>query len=406
MSALDLAAVREAFPALHQQVNGHPLVYLDNAATLQMPRPVMDAVSQLNMVDRANVHRGVHELSQRASAAYDSVRQDVCRLLGTSDETEIVFTSGTTAGINLFASSWGGANLGPGDEVVVTAMEHHANLVPWQMLCERTGATLKHIPFDDSGTLRMDVAADLIGPNTKLVGVVHTSNALGTVNPVAELAGLAHAQGALLLVDGAQAVPHGKVDVAALGADVFVFSAHKIGGPFGTGALWARKSILDAMPPWQGGGDMIARVRLSHTEYNVPPLRFEAGTPNIAGVVGMGAAIRFMEHVGPEAIAAWEAELLQRGTERLAAMPRVRRIGTAAHKASVLAFVVDGAHPLDVGTMLDQKGIAIRTGHHCAEPVMDFYGVSATARASFAYYNTLDEVDRFADALERVIKLF
>ena len=399
----DVAAVRRDFPCLDQQVHGKPLVYLDNAATLQMPSVVLDAVSHYHMRDRANIHRGVHELSQRATASYDATRAKIAAFLGAPSAEECVYTKGTTESVNLVAWSWGLANLRPGDEVVITQMEHHSNIVPWQLVCERTGATLRYIPIDKRGALRMDVAREIIGERTKMVAAVHVSNALGTINPVRELADLAHAQGALMLVDGAQSSPHTPIDVVALDCDFFAFSGHKLGGPSGVGALWGRAHLLAAMPPWQGGGDMIAQVKLERSTYQPPPLRFEAGTPNIAGVIGLGAALDYLQAIGMDRIAAYEADLLKYATARLSVVDRVRPIGTAPLKASVYSFVVDGAHPTDVGVLLDSQGIAVRTGHHCAQPVMDFFDLSATARASFAFYNTRDEVDVLADALEKVI---
>jgi cysteine desulfurase/selenocysteine lyase len=399
----DVTAIRRDFPCLDQKVHGKPLVYLDNAATLQMPSVVLDAVSHYHTHDRANIHRGVHELSQRATASYDATRAKIAAFLGASSAEECVYTKGTTESVNLVAWSWGLANLSPGDEVVITQMEHHSNIVPWQLVCERTGATLRYIPIDKRGALRMDVAREIIGERTKMVTAVHVSNALGTVNPVRELADLAHAQGALMLVDGAQSSPHTPIDVVALDCDFFAFSGHKLGGPSGVGALWGRAHLLAAMPPWQGGGDMIAQVKLERSTYQPPPLRFEAGTPNIAGVIGLGAALDYLQAIGMERIAAYEADLLKYATARLSVVDRVRPIGTAPLKASVYSFVVDGAHPTDVGVLLDSQGIAVRTGHHCAQPVMDFFDLSATARASFAFYNTRDEVDVLADALEKVI---
>ena len=400
---LDVAALRADFPCLDQQVHGKPLVYLDNAASSQTPQVVLDAVQGFYLRDRANVHRGVHELSQRATAAYDLTRSKIAAFLNASREEECIYVRGTTEAINLVASTWGPAHVGEGDEIVITQMEHHSNIVPWQLLCERTGATLRYIPIDTRGQLRMDVAAEIIGPRTKLVAAVHVSNALGTINPVHELVALAKAQGALVLLDGAQATPHMAVDVQALGCDFYAFSGHKVCGPTGIGALWGRYELLEAMPPYQGGGDMIADVRLDRTLYQPPPLRFEAGTPHIAGVIGLGAALDYLMGLGMDRIEAYEADLFAYATARLSVVDRIRPVGTAARKASVFSFLVDGAHPTDVGVLLDSQGVAVRTGHHCAQPVMDFFDVSATARASFAFYNTRDEVDAFADALEKVI---
>jgi cysteine desulfurase/selenocysteine lyase len=402
----DVEAIRADFPGLHQKVHGKPLVYLDNAATAQVPQVVIDALVRYHTFDRANVHRGVHELSQRATADYDATRADIARFLGVSDEREIVYTRGTTDGINLVAASWGRHNLREGDEVVVSAMEHHSNIVPWQLVCEETGAVLRVLPMNERGELELDKAAEIIGPKTRLVGIVHVSNALGTINPVDEIIALAKAQDALVLIDGAQAVPHMKVDVPALGCDFYTFSGHKICGPSGVGALWGRRELLDAMAPYQGGGDMIADVRFDRSLYQETPLKFEAGTPNIAGVIGLGAAIGYLEGIGMDAIGAYEAELLAYAHDKLDVIPGMRPIGTAARKASVYSFVVDGVHPTDVGMGLDQLGIAVRTGHHCAQPVMDFFDVSATARASFAFYNTREEIDALAEGLRKVLSWF
>lgn len=404
--SLDVQAIRADFPCLDQLVNGQPLVYLDNAATGQMSQAALDALVGYHTRDRANVHRGVHELSQRASADYDRTRGIIARFLGVPDEHEVIYTRGTTDSINIVAASWGRANLGPGDEVVITAMEHHSNIVPWQMVCKEKGATLKVIPIDERGELKMDEAAALIGPRTRLVGVVHVSNALGTINPVTEIVALAKAHGALVLVDGAQATPHMKVDVPSLGCDFYAFSGHKVFGPSGTGALWGRKAVLDAMEPYQGGGDMILDVRFDRSVYQETPLKFEAGTPNIAGVISLGAALEYLESLGMDRIAAYEAELLAYAHEVLDVIPGMRPIGTATHKAGVYSFMLGELHPTDVGTLLDQFGIAIRTGHHCAQPVMDFFNVSATARASFAFYNTRAEIDALAAGLRKVLTFF
>lgn len=403
---LDVEAVRRDFPGLHQQVHGHPLVYLDNAATAQVPQVVVDAIVGFHTRDRANVHRGVHELSQRATARYDAVREIAARFLNASDPHEIVFTAGTTDAINLVAACWGGQNLGPGDAIVVSEMEHHANLVPWQRIAQQTGAELRAIPITDEGELDLEAAASLIDEQVKLVAVVHVSNALGTINPVKDLVRLARKVGARVLLDGAQATPHQPVDVQDLGCDFYVFSGHKVCGPTGVGILWGRKTLLDAMPPYRSGGDMIERVTLTHSTYQAAPLRFEAGTPNIAGVIGLGAALDYLMGLGMDRIAATEADLFAYARPKLEALDRVVPVGTARHKAAVFGFTVEGAHPTDVGMMLDTRGIAIRTGHHCAQPVMDRYGVSATARASFAFYNTREEVDRLVEGLQRVIAMF
>jgi len=352
------------------------------------------------------VHRGVHELSQRATANYDGVREIAARFLNAADLHEIVYTAGTTDGINLVAASWGGANLGPGRAVVVTEMEHHANLVPWQRICAETGAELRVIPITDTGELDLDAAASLIDEKVAMVAVVHVSNALGTVNPVDVLVRMARQAGALVLLDGAQATPHQPVDVQALDCDFYVFSGHKVCGPSGVGILWGRKALLDAMPPYRSGGDMIDRVTLQSSTYQPAPLRFEAGTPNIAGVIGLGAALEYLMGLGMDRVAATEADLFAYARPRLEAVDRIIPVGTAANKAAVFSFLAEGAHATDIGMMLDTRGIAIRTGHHCAQPVMDHYGVSATARASFAFYNTRDEVDRLVEGLERVLSMF
>ena len=404
--ALDAARLREEFPILHQTVRGRPLVYLDNGATTQKPRAVIDATVAYYERDNANVHRGVHLLSQRATAAFEGAREKVARFLGAASAREIVFTRGTTEAINLVAWSFGRTHVGAGDEVLITAMEHHSNIVPWQMLCAEKGARLRVAPIDDDGALRMDAFASLLGPRTKLVSVLQVSNALGTVLPAREICALAGERGVPVLVDGAQAVAHTPVDVRSLGCDFYAFSGHKLYGPTGIGALWGRGELLDAMPPWQGGGEMIASVTFEQTLYNVVPHKFEAGTPDIAGAVGLGAAIDWVSAVGLERISAHEHDLLGYATEALRGVPGVRLVGTAREKAAVLSFVMDGVHPHDIGTVLDQEGVAIRTGHHCAQPVMDRFGVPATARASFAAYNTRDDVDALVKAVHKVRELF
>ncbi len=403
--SLDIAKVRAQFPVLAQQVHGRPLVYLDNAATTQKPRAVIDAVRAYYERDNANVHRGVHALSERATAAYEAARGKVAELLNAASPREIVFTRGATEAINLVASSWGGANIGAGDEVLLTGMEHHSDIVPWQMLCERTGATLKVLPINDRGELRMDELPRLLGPRTRLVGVVHLSNALGTINPVAEIIARAHEVGAKVLVDGAQALAHMRVDVRALDCDFYVTSAHKMYGPTGIGMLYAKEALLDAMPPYQGGGDMIRMVTFEKTEYNELPWKFEAGTPNIAGAIGFGAAIDWLRETGIDAIAAHEQALLDYATARAREMPGLRLIGEAATRATVLSFTMRDIHPHDLGTILDREGVAIRAGHHCAMPVMQHFGVPATARASFAAYNTIEEIDALFAALQRAREL-
>jgi len=405
-SAFDVNRVRDDFPVLHQQVYGKPLVYLDNAATTQKPRAVIDAVRQYYERDNANVHRGVHALSERATAGYEAAREKIRILLNAASVREIVFVRGATEGINLVASSWGAANIGAGDEVLITGMEHHSDIVPWQMLCERVGAVLKVLPINDAGELCMGELDDLLSERTKLVGVVHLSNALGTINPVETIIRKAHAAGAKVLVDGAQAVAHLHVDVQRLDCDFYVTSAHKMYGPTGIGVLYAKEALLEAMPPYQGGGDMIAMVTFEHTEYNELPFRFEAGTPNIAGAIGFGAAVDYLQSLGVEHIAAHEQAVLAYATGKAREVDGLRLIGTAADRATVLSFTLEGVHPHDLGTILDREGVAIRAGHHCAMPVMQHFGVPATARASFAAYNTFAEVDALFAALMRAKEMF
>ncbi len=404
---LDVGRIRADFPILATAVRGgRPLVYLDNAATSQKPRQVIDAISRFYTSENANIHRGLHYLSERATTAYDAAREKVARFLGAGSPSEIVFTRGTTEAINLVAQSWGRSNLRPGDEVLVTGMEHHANLVPWQLVCEQTGATLRAVPITDRGELDLDPLDRLLTERTRLFAVGHVSNALGTVNPVRDLAARARARGTVVLVDGAQSAPHMPIDVSDLGCDFFACSGHKLFGPTGIGVLYGRKAILDRMPPWQTGGDMIERVTLERTTWAAPPARFEAGTPPIAEVMGLAAAIDYVESVGLGAIGEWESELLARATERIRALPGVRLIGTARKKTGVLSFVLEGIHPHDVGTVLDDEGVAVRAGHHCAQPVMQRFGIPATVRASFAFYNTLDEIDVLVRGVERARKVF
>jgi len=403
---LDIAAIRAEYPILNREVHDRPLVYLDNAATTQKPKVVIEAEKHYYEYLNSNIHRGVHQLSQQATDAYEASRESVRALLNAPRTEDIIFTRGTTEAINLVSQSWGRANLNPGDEILVTHMEHHSNIVPWQLICEETGAVLRPIPIDDQGILDMDAYTSMLSPKTKMVGVVHVSNALGTVNPVKEMIEQAHAVGALVLVDGAQAVSHLPVDVQALNCDFYVFSAHKLYGPTGVGALYGRQSLLETMPPWQGGGDMISLVRFSGSKWNHLPYKFEAGTPNIAGGVALKAAIDYVNQIGLEAIASHEAMLLDYATQRAKAFPGLRIIGEAPGKVSILSFVLEGIHPHDIGTILDMEGVAIRTGHHCAMPVMERYKIPATARASFAVYNTLEEVDALFIALERVQKMF
>ncbi len=398
---LEVERVRADFPCLDQAVHGRPLCYLDNAATTQKPRAVIEAVARYYERDNANVHRGIHALAERATEAYEQARGRVARFLNARDPAEIVFVRGTTEAINLVASSLG-FGLREGDEVLITEMEHHSNIVPWQLLRDRKGVRLKVLPMDDRGVLRLDRLDDLLTERTRLVAVVHCSNALGTVNPVAEIAARAHAAGALVLVDGAQAVPHLPVDVQALGADFYCFSGHKVYGPMGIGCLYGRRELLAELPPYQGGGEMIRRVTFEETTYAEPPARFEAGTPNVAGAVGLAAALDYLEGLGLERVAAYEAELLAYALERVAELPGVRLIGTAPERLGILSMAIDGAHPHDIATILDRDGIAIRAGHHCAHPVMDHFGVPATARASLALYNTRDEIDRLIEGVHHV----
>jgi len=403
---LDVEKIRANFPALHQEVHGRPLVYLDNAATTQKPRQVIDAVTHFYERDCANVHRGVHLLSQRATVAYESARTKIKRHLGAGDSREIVFTRGTTEAINLVASSFVRPRIEPGDEILITGMEHHSNIVPWQLLCKMTGAVLKVVPITDSGEIELDRYAELLSDRTKIVGVVHVSNALGTVNPVKEMIEIAHAEGIPVLVDGAQAVPHGAVDVRELDCDFYAFSGHKAYGPSGIGALYGKRGHLLEMVPYQGGGDMILSVSWGETLYAEPPHRFEAGTPNIEGAIGLAAALDYLESLGMDAVAAHESELLDAATTAVLAVPGVRLIGAAENRAGALSFVMKGVHPHDIGTILDNEGVAIRAGHHCAQPVMQRFNISATVRASFGVYNTMDDVQRLAEGLHKVKEVF
>jgi cysteine desulfurase/selenocysteine lyase len=403
---IDVERLRQDFPILGERVRGRPLVYLDNAATSQKPRAVIEAVSRFYAAENANIHRGVHTLSERATVAYEGVRERVARFLNAASPREIVFTRGTTEAINLIAHSWGATSLRPGDEILVTAMEHHSNLVPWQLLAGRTGAVVRAVPITNTGELDLDAFERLLTERTRLFAVTHVSNALGTVNPVRELVARAAARGVVTLIDGAQSVPHLAVDVRALGCDFFAFSGHKIYGPTGVGVLYGREALLERMPPWQGGGDMIETVTLEGSTYAPPPARFEAGTPMIAQVIGLGAALEYLEGLGLAATGAWEEELLARATEQVGALDGVRLIGPAREKSSVLSFVMDGVHPHDIGAVLDDEGVAVRAGHHCAQPVMRRFGVPATVRASFAFYNTHQEVAALVRGLRRVRTLF
>ena len=404
--SFDVARIREDFPVLHQMVNGKPLVYLDNAATTQKPQAVIDALVRYYSADNSNVHRGVHTLSQRATEDYDSGRSKARQFLNAASDEEIIFVKGTTDGINLVAHSYARQHLGEGDEIIISTMEHHSNIIPWQVLCQEKGAHLRVIPISDAGELLLDEYESLLSSRTKLVAITHVSNVLGTVNPIKQIVEMAHSQGVPVLVDGAQATPHMPVDVQKLGCDFYVFSGHKIYGPTGIGVLYGKAELLEAMPPYQLGSDMIKSVTFERTVYNDLPYKFEAGTPNIAGVIGMGAAIDYLTEIGMDRIDNYEHGLLEYGTECLSGIDGVKIVGNAPGKASVLSFVMDCAHPHDIGTILDTEGVAIRTGHHCAQPLMNRYGVPATARASLSFYNTRDEVDLLVKAIDRVIEVF
>ena len=406
VTGFDVEKVREDFPVLKQTIHAKPLVYLDSAATAQKPFVVIDAIRKFHEVDCANIHRGVHELSQRSTAAYEETRGKAKRFLNARSRSEVIFVRGTTEGINLVASTWGRQNVSKGDEIIISALEHHSNIVPWQMLCEEKDATLRVIPMNDRGELILEEYEKLLGPRTRLVAVGHVSNALGTINPVRTIIDMAHRVGALALIDGAQAAPHMKIDVGLLDADFYTFSGHKVFGPTGIGVLYGKAKLLEAMPPYQGGGDMIRTVTFEKTTYNEVPYKFEAGTPNIAGGIGMGAALDYVTNLGLDRIAAYEHELLVYGTQLLSRIPGLRMIGTAREKAAVLSFVIDGIHPHDIGTVLDRMGIAVRTGHHCAQPVMDWFRIPATTRASLAFYNTTSELDALADGLRKVKEVF
>ena len=406
VTGFDVDRIRADFPVLRQTIHGKPLVYLDSAATAQKPYAVIDAIRKFHEVDCANIHRGVHELSQRSTAAYEETRAKAKRFLNARSKSELIFVRGTTEGINLVSSTWGRQNVKEGDEVIISALEHHSNIVPWQILCEEKGAKLRVIPMNDRGELLIEEYEKMLGPRTRMVAVAHVSNALGTINPVRTMIEMAHRHGALALIDGAQAAPHMRIDVQALDADFYTFSGHKAFGPTGIGVLYGKTKLLNAMPPYQGGGDMIRTVTFEKTTYNELPYKFEAGTPNIAGGIGLGAALDYINRVGTEKIAAYEHGLLTYGTEALSQIPGLRMIGTAREKAAVLSFVIDGIHPHDIGTVLDQQGIAVRTGHHCAQPVMDWFGVPATTRASLAFYNTPSELDALAAGLRKVKEIF
>ena len=404
--SFDVSAIRKDFPILASQVHGKPLIYLDNAATSQKPECVIDALTRFYQRDNANIHRGVHQLSERSTQSYEAARGKVQRFLNAANTREIVFVSGATEGINLVAQTFGRKNVGAGDEVVISAMEHHSNIVPWQMLCEEKGAVLRVVPINDRGEMEFEQFEKLLNHRTRLVAVSHVSNALGTINPVREIVKTAHGRNIPVLIDGAQAVPHMRVDVRSLDCDFYVFSGHKVFGPTGIGVLYGRERLLEDMPPWKGGGDMIRSVTFAKTTYNDLPYKFEAGTPNIAGVIGLGTAIEYLDQIGMDAVAAHEHDLLQYGTRALESLSGLRLIGTAREKAGVLSFVIDGVHPHDAATILDLEGVAVRAGHHCAQPVMDRFGVSATTRASLAFYNTREDIDALVAGIQKVKEVF
>ncbi len=406
ISTVDFDKIRKDFPVLDQQVNGRPLVYLDNGASSQMPVQVADRIDHYHRREHSNVHRGIHTLSQKATDAFEETRKKVRDFIGAGSENEIIYTTGTTDSINLVANSFGKLYFKEGDQIILTEMEHHANIVPWQMIAEQTGAEIKVIPVDDNGDLDMKAYKSLLSEKTKMVAVVHVSNALGTVNPVKEITDLAHNSGAAVLVDGAQAVPHQPVDVQEIGCDFYAFSAHKMCGPTGFGILYGKKEYLDAMPPYRGGGDMIDKVSFEETTYNVAPFKFEAGTPPIAAGIGLGAAIDYLENIGMDVIAEKEAELVNYAVEELQKIDGLRMIGTPRTRASVASFVFDEIHASDMGTILDKRGIAVRTGHHCAQPILRRFNVPATTRASLSFYNTKEDIDRLVDGINYVKSFF
>ncbi len=405
-TSINWEAIRAKFPVLQQEVNGKPLVYLDNGASSQMPQVVIDRLNDYHSNEHANIHRGIHSLSQKATDAYEATREKVRSLIKAESLEEIIFTTGTTDSINLVAQSYGRTFLKEGDEIIVSQMEHHANIVPWQMVCEQTGAVLRVIPMDDSGKLIMDTFYELLSDKTKLVAVIHVSNALGTINPVEEIIKAAHDIGAVVLIDGAQSVPHSNVDMQALDADFYTFSAHKMCGPTGIGILYGKKDLLNMMPPYRGGGDMIDKVTFEKTTYNDLPHKFEAGTPPIAAGIGLGAAIDFLNEIGMDNIAAREAELVEYATSKFKEIDGVKLIGTAPNKASVISFLLNGIHPTDAGTIMDKEGIAVRTGHHCAQPVMDYFAIPGTLRASISFYNNEDDIDRLIEAIKYTQEFF
>ncbi|MCC5914838.1 MAG: cysteine desulfurase [Balneolaceae bacterium] len=403
---VDFGKIRADFPVLNQKVNGEPLVYLDNAASSQMPAQVADRIDRYHRHEHANVHRGIHTLSQKATDEFEATRRKVRDFINAESENEIVYTTGTTDSINLVANSYGLTNFKKGDEIILSEMEHHANIVPWQMIAKRTGAVIRVIPITDAGDLDMEAYKSLLGPKTKMVAIVHISNALGTINPVKEITDLAHEHGAKVLIDGAQSVPHQVVDVQKIGCDFFTFSAHKMCGPTGFGILYGKASLLEEMPPYRGGGDMIDKVSFEETTYNVPPFRFEAGTPPIAAGIGLGSAIDYLNEIGMKQIAQREAELVNYAVKRLKDIDGLKMVGDSADRASVCSFLLDGIHATDAGTILDKRGIAVRTGHHCAQPIMQRYGIPGTARASIAFYNNTEDIDRLVDGIHYVKSFF
>ena len=405
-AVFDVYRVRDDFPLLKQWVNGNPLVYLDNGATSQKPQSVIDAIVRYYTTTNSNVHRGVHTLSQQATEDYEGARAKIRRFINAGEDQEIIFTRNTTEGINLVAHSYARQNVGPGDDIIVSNMEHHSNIVPWQMVCEERGANLRVVPIDDTGELLLDEYEKMLSPRTKLVSITHVSNALGTILPAAQIVRMAHAHGVPVLLDGAQAVPHMPVDMKELDCDFYVFSGHKLFGPTGIGILYGKAEHLEAMPPFMGGGDMIKSVTFEKTIYNDLPYKFEAGTPDIAGAIALGAAVDYVSNLGFDQITAHEAELLRYGTQALSSIDGLKLIGTAQHKAGILSFIMDTAHPHDIGTILDEQGIAVRTGHHCAQPVMQRFQIPATARASLAFYNTKEDIDALVKGIDRVIEVF
>ncbi len=406
LPGFDLEKIRGEFPILSRKVHNKPLVYFDNAATTQKPQVVIDALVDYYSGLNSNVHRGVHYLSQQATTAFEQAREKIQRFVNAKHSREIILTRGCTESINLVANAWGRKNVNAGDEILISALEHHSNIVPWQMLCEEKGAKLRVCPVLEDGSIDLEVLDSLMTSKTRLLAITHISNTLGTINPVKEIARMAHKKGVLVLIDGAQALSHAKVDVQDLDCDFYAFSAHKVYGPMGIGGLYGKEEILNAMPPYQGGGEMIQNVTFEKTTYNELPFKFEAGTPNVGGAIAFGAALDYVSQIGIEAIASWEHELLRYATERFAADPLIRIIGTAAQKSSLISFMIDSIHPYDAGTIIDQFGIAVRTGTHCAQPLMDGLGLPGTIRASFAFYNTKAEIDRLMEAITKVEELF